>query len=139
MEGRLVAQSCRPWRRVGVRQLPEDHNGPKRSSFVRDAGCLCPKRRACRLLLADLLRTGCTLLFTSVYGEIERKDTVMIGRPLEYFGMAQGADGVVITGAPMLLHAGTRELIVLRRALVVLGAIDQLHNIVGLPVGYILQ
>jgi len=41
----LLAQSCRPWRQVGVRQLPEvlrTTMAPTRSSFVRDPGYLCP-------------------------------------------------------------------------------------------------
>jgi hypothetical protein len=38
----------------------------------------------------------------------------------------------VVTGAPMFLHAQARELIILGMPLVVLGAIDQVNNIVGL-------
>jgi hypothetical protein len=51
--------------------------------------------------------------FPSVAVEIEREYAFMVCRPLQDFGMAQRAHGVVITGAPVLAHARTRELEVL--------------------------
>jgi hypothetical protein len=76
-------------------------------------------------------------LLTSVCGEVESKDAFMIGRPLKHFGMAQGTDYVVIPGTPMVLHAPTRELVILRRPLVTLGAVDEMDDVVDLSISHI--
>src|SRR5690242_9119852 len=39
-------------------------------------------------------------LLTSVHGEVESKDSFLVGGLLEHFGMAQSTDRVVIAGAP---------------------------------------
>jgi hypothetical protein len=44
-------------------------------------------------------------LFTSVGGEIKSKDTFVIVRPFQYFGVPQRAARIMVAGAPMLLHA----------------------------------
>jgi len=53
----------------------------------------------------------------------------MIGRPLNHSGMAQGTDYVVIPGTPVVLHAPTRELVILRRPLITLGAVDEMYDV----------
>src|SRR3989442_15988395 len=63
------------------------------------------------------------------------KTPLMVRGALEHFRVAQGTNGVVIAGAPGLLHAGARKLIILRMALVVLAAVDQLHDVVDLVIG----
>jgi hypothetical protein len=61
----------------------------------------------------------------------------MIGRPLKHFGMAQGTDYVVIPGTPMVLHAPTRELVILRRPLITLGVVDEMDDVVDLSISHI--
>src|ERR1700722_12691584 len=73
-------------------------------------------------------------LFAAVTREIEGEDAFAVGGALEDFRMAQGANGVVIAGTPVLLHAGAREVVVLRVALVIPGAIDQVHDVVDLVI-----
>src|SRR3981189_858602 len=53
--------------------------------------------------------------------------------------MAQGTARVIIPGPPMLLHALTRELVVLRWPLVVLGAVDQVHDVIDFSITHISQ
>ena len=48
---------------------------------------------------------GLARLFAAVVGEIEGEDALEVAGPFEDFRMAQGADGVVVSGTPMLLHA----------------------------------
>ena len=74
-------------------------------------------------------------LFPPVHGKIERADPFLIAGPLQRLGMAKRAHRVVIAGAPMLLHGQPRELVVLRVALIVSGAVDQLDEAVDLVVG----
>src|SRR5258706_15136399 len=61
----------------------------------------------------------------------------MIGRPLNYSEMAQGTDYVVIPGTPVVLHAPTRELVILRRPLITLGAVDEMDDVVDLSISHI--
>src|SRR5271163_1697108 len=42
--------------------------------------------------------------FAPVVGEIEGGDALLVAGTFEDFGMAQRADGVVVSGTPMLLH-----------------------------------
>ena len=51
-------------------------------------------------------------------------------RTLQNLGVTQCAPRVVVAGAPMLLHAQPRELVVLGMALVIPGAIDQMNDAV---------
>src|SRR5580704_8512860 len=73
-------------------------------------------------------------LFAVVVGEVEGEDAFMMSGALKHFRMAQRANGVAIAGAPVLLHAGARKIVVLRLALVVLGAVDQVHDVVDLMI-----
>src|ERR1700756_4308382 len=74
-----------------------------------------------------------------VLREIEGHDALAVVRPAEHLRMAQGAHRIVIASAPVLLHAVTRELIVLGIPLVLLGPIDQLDEVVYLGCGMCLQ
>ena len=49
---------------------------------------------------------GVAVLFAAVTVEVEGEDAFLIRRALKHFWMAQCADGVVIAGTPVLLHAG---------------------------------
>lgn len=49
-------------------------------------------------------------LFAAVVGEVEGEDAFVIRWTLKHFRMAQGANGVVVVGASVLLHAGDRRL-----------------------------
>jgi len=55
-------------------------------------------------------------LFAAVVGEVEGEDSFVIRGTLKRSRMAQRANGAVIAGAPVLLHAGAREVVVLRVA-----------------------
>jgi hypothetical protein len=78
---------------------------------------------------------GVSSLFATVTAKIEGEDALVIYGALEHFRMAQGANGVVIAGALVLLHAGAREFVILRMPLVVFGVIDELHDVVDLVIG----
>src|SRR3981081_2059005 len=55
--------------------------------------------------------------FTPVLSEVERHDALAgVGAP-EHLRMAQGSHRVVIAGAPVILHAEPRELVVFRMSL----------------------
>jgi hypothetical protein len=56
---------------------------------------------------------GVSFLFATVTREIEGGDAFVIGGTLEHLRVAQRTNGVVIAGAPVLHHAGTRELVIL--------------------------
>src|SRR5215475_11726511 len=58
-----------------------------------------------------------------------------MARSLKHLLMPQRSHRVVESSAPVLLHRETRELVVLRVALVVLRAVDEVHDIVDLTVG----
>src|SRR5690348_1199927 len=78
-------------------------------------------------------------LFTSVHGEVESKDAFLVGGLLDHFGMAKSTDRVVIPSSPAVLHAPTRELIILRRPLVILGAVVEMYDIVDRSISYFSQ
>src|SRR3984893_16348190 len=69
-------------------------------------------------------------LFPAVDSEIEGKDAVRTLRALQHLRMAQSANRVVVARPPMFFHRPAREFVVLGGSLVVLGAIDQLDQIV---------
>src|SRR5262249_53493828 len=66
----------------------------------------------------------------AVLVEIEDEDPVTASRPLEHFGMAQRPHRVLIAGTPMVLHGQPRELVILRLALVVPRAVNQVDDVV---------
>src|SRR5882762_8660686 len=70
--------------------------------------------------------------FTPVLRQVEGHDTLVVIGSFEHLGMAQGANRVVIARAPVVLHAETREFVVLRVAFVLLRAVDELNQVVRL-------
>ena len=74
-------------------------------------------------------------LFATILLKIEGGDAVRPGRALQHLGVAQRAHGVVVAGAPMILHRQAGKLVVLRVAFVVLRAIDQVHDVVDVVIG----
>src|SRR5262245_40728984 len=73
--------------------------------------------------------------FAASLGKVEGEHTFEMARPLKHLFMPQRAHRVVVSSAPVLLHRETRELVVLRVALVVLRAVDEVHDVVDLMVG----
>jgi hypothetical protein len=49
--------------------------------------------------------------------------------------VSQRASGIVVSGAPMLLHAEARELVILGMAFVALCAVDQMNDVVDFAIG----
>src|ERR1700756_112415 len=76
-----------------------------------------------------------TFSFAAVPFEIECEDAVRRRGTSQRLGVPQRPDGVVISGAPMVLHRKTGKLVVFRVILVVLRAIDQLNDVVDLVAG----
>ena len=74
-------------------------------------------------------------LFATVVLEIERGDAVRTRRAGQHLGMPERAQGIVIAGAPMVLHGQTGKLVVLGVAFVVPRAIDQVDEAVHLVGG----
>jgi hypothetical protein len=66
-------------------------------------------------LSVSMTRAMCRrgVLLTPIYGKIEREDAFVVDRPSNHFRMAQGTDRVVVPGAPVVLHALTRERVIL--------------------------
>jgi hypothetical protein len=62
--------------------------------------------------------------------EVEGEDAFVIGGALQ----RSRANGVVLAGAPVFLHTCAREVVILGIALVVFGAVDQMHNVVDLVI-----
>src|ERR1700756_1349068 len=77
--------------------------------------------------------------FPSVLREIESHDALEVVRPCKHLGMAQGADRIVVPCLPVVLHAEAREFVVLRVPFVLLGAIDELDEVVHLGGGVPLE
>src|SRR5262249_55404851 len=70
----------------------------------------------------------CAILF----GEIEGKDTVRSVRALQHLRMTKRADCIVVTGLPVLLHRAAGKLVILGATFIILGAVDELYEIVDL-------
>src|SRR4051812_44337677 len=77
--------------------------------------------------------------FATVAFEIEREDAVKACGASKNLGMAQRADRVVISCAPMILHRQPGKLVVFRVTFVVLRPVDQLDDVVDLVTGDRLQ
>src|SRR5690606_1230601 len=73
--------------------------------------------------------------FAAGLGEIEGEHAFQMARPFERLFMPKRAHRVVVSGAPVILHREARELVVLRMALVVPRAVDEVHDVVDLAVG----
>src|ERR1700730_13828530 len=74
-------------------------------------------------------------LFATILLKIERGDAVRTGRAGQHLGMTKGAQRIVITGAPMILHREAGKLVVLGVAFVVPRAIDQVDETVDIVRG----
>src|SRR6516225_7005310 len=92
-------------------------------------------RTSCSLIVLSMVRYGSGGSFAAVMCKVEGENPFEVGRPFQHLGMPQRAHGILVAGAPMLLHRQARELVVLRVALVMLRAIDQMDDAVGLVVG----
>ena len=68
-------------------------------------------------------------LFAALHRKVECIDTFVIFRTLKHLAMTQCATCIVVTSAPMLPHAQSRELVVLGMAFVIFGAIDQMDDV----------
>src|SRR6266436_8117697 len=75
----------------------------------------------------------------SVLREIESHDALEVVRRCKHLGMAQGADRIVVPCLPVVLHAEAREFVVLRVPFVLLGAVDELDEVVRLGGGVRLE
>src|SRR6185369_16627665 len=70
--------------------------------------------------------------FATLRGKVKCIDTFVISRTFKHLAMTQRATDVVVTSAPMLLHAQSRKLVVLRMAFIIFGPIDQMDDVVNL-------
>src|SRR6202035_5542663 len=77
--------------------------------------------------------------FTTVAFEIEREDAVQARGASKNLGVAQRADCVVVTRAPMVLHRQARKLVVLGVTFVVLSPVNQVNDVVDFVTGDRLQ
>src|SRR5262245_15580353 len=73
-------------------------------------------------------------LFATVDGKVEGRHSSAVRRPFQRLGMPQGADRIVVSGIPVVGHAGAGKLVVLGLNLVVLRAINQVHDLVDLAI-----
>lgn len=64
-----------------------------------------------------------------VVSPVEGANAIHLVRKLQDFRVANGADDILVAGDPVLLHGPAGELVVLGDAFVVLGVINQLHDI----------
>src|SRR5207248_3467937 len=80
-------------------------------------------------------RSASTGLPTIAPSKVERAHAFEPVRKLEHLGIAKRAHGVVIAALPVLLHGAAGEFEILGDAFVLLGAIDQLHDVADLVVG----
>ena len=77
--------------------------------------------------------------FATVAFEIEREDAVETCGASEDLGMAQRADGIVVTRAPVILHRQPGKFVILGVTFVVPSPVDQLDDVVSLVAGDRLQ
>src|SRR5262245_1712046 len=73
-------------------------------------------------------------LFATVDGKVEGRHSSAVRRPFQRLGMPQCADRIVVSGIPVVGHAGAGKLVVLGLNLVVLRAINQVHDLVDLAI-----
>ena len=71
----------------------------------------------------------------TVLHEIEGEESFEVFRPLQNLGVAQGAPRIVVSRAPMLLHACSREFIVLGMPFIIPGTVNQVDDVEHLAVG----
>src|SRR4029077_16616026 len=75
------------------------------------------------------------VLFAAIRSEIEGEHALGTPRTFEDLRMAQRANGIVVSGAEVLLHARARKLVILRPAFVSPRAVDELYEIVHFAPG----
>jgi hypothetical protein len=71
----------------------------------------------------------------TVLHEVEGEEPFEIFGPLQHLGVPQGASRIVVSRAPMLLHACSREFIILGMPFIIPGAVNQVDDVEDLPVG----
>src|SRR4029078_9045703 len=86
-----------------------------------------------------LLRSWCSPLFSAVVMQVESEDAVRGLGPPQYLRVTQSTHGIVVAGAPMLLHAPARKFVIFRLALIGFCAVDELDDVVGLVLDHRLQ
>src|SRR5262249_13911337 len=91
-----------------------------------------PARALPFVAFSSLLPDASVWSLPTILVEIEDEDPVTAFWPLQYFGMAQRPHRVLIPGTPMVLHGQSRELIILRLALVVPRVVNQVDDVVDL-------
>src|SRR4051812_47224055 len=74
-------------------------------------------------------------LFAAVFSKIKGLDAFDGCWALQHRWVAQRAHGIVITGAPVLVHREARELVILCVDLEMLRAVDQVDNAIDLLIG----
>src|SRR5262245_39998250 len=68
--------------------------------------------------------------------EIESPNAFRIVGTLQYFGMLEAADDIIVTGLPMFFHGPARKLVILRSSFVALGVINKLNDIIDIFIGF---
>ena len=67
--------------------------------------------------------------------EVKCPEAVFVFRALEYFFVLQRANGIGVSGAPVICHAEASEFAILRIPLVMHRSIDEVDDVVDLEVG----
>src|SRR6516164_11427076 len=67
---------------------------------------------------------------------IERAHPFEPIRKLKHFGIGQGLACIAVTGLPVLLHGAPRELKILGDTFIGPGAINQMHDVADLVIGF---
>ena len=75
-----------------------------------------------------------TALLGRILANVERADPFPTIGKLQYFGIRKRMPGILVAGHPMILHRAPREFKILGNPFVLLGAIDQVHDIANLVV-----
>src|SRR5262245_35233924 len=91
------------------------------------------------LLRTSAIFIGLFLLVAGLSLEVEGEDAVGALGPLQHLGMVERAAHVAVAARPVLLHGAARELVVLGRAFIAPGLIDQVDDVVDLVVGLLRQ
>jgi hypothetical protein len=79
------------------------------------------------------------LSFAAILSEIESHDACLIARSFEHLRVAQRADRIMVTSAPVLLHAPARKLVILRAVFALSGPVDQLDEVVHFAIGIVTE
>jgi len=71
-----------------------------------------------------------------LFADVERAHPFEPIRKHEHFGIGQGLARIAVTGLPVLLHGAPGELKILGDAFIGPGAINQMHDVTDLVVGF---